>query len=48
MLVNLAGLAYKTGALDDALVFARDAVDIDDTDPDTNFFIANLYSAKVE
>ena len=41
------GLLYKTGAIDEALLVMKDAIDIDDRDPDSNFFIANLYSAKV-
>lgn len=46
VLTNLAGLLYKTGTLDDALLVMKDALAIDDKDPDSNFFIANLYSAK--
>ena len=41
------GLLYKTGAIDEALLVMKDVIDIDDRDPDSNFFIANLYSAKV-
>ena len=46
VLTNLAGLLYKTGAIDEALLVMKDAIDVDDRDPDSNFFIANLYSAK--
>ena len=41
------GLLYKTGAIDEALILMKDAILIDEKDPDSNFFIANLYSAKV-
>ena len=41
------GLLYKTGAIDEALILMKDAISIDEKDPDSNFFIANLYSAKV-
>lgn len=47
VLTNFAGLLYKTGAVDDALVMMKDAVAINDREPETNFFLANLYSAKV-
>ena len=40
-------MVYKTGAIDEALFLMKDAIDIDDRDPDSNFFIANLYLAKV-
>jgi hypothetical protein len=47
VLTNFAGLLYKTGAIDEALAVMKDAIDVDNKDPDSNFFIANLYSAKV-
>lgn len=46
VLTNLAGLLYKTGALDEALTLMKDSISINDKDPDSNFFLANLYSAK--
>ena len=46
VLTNLAGLLYKSGALDDALTVMKDAIAINDMDPDANFFLANLLSAK--
>lgn len=47
VLTNFAGLLYKTGAIDEALIMMKDAIAIDPKDPDSNFFLANLYSAKV-
>lgn len=47
VLTNFAGLLYKTGAIDEALVMVQDALRLDDKDPDTNFFLANMLSAKV-
>ncbi len=46
VLTNLAGLLYKTGTVDDALAVMKDAIAIDDMDPEINFFFANLLSAK--
>ncbi len=47
VLTNFAGLVYKTGAIDEALFMMKDAIKVDPKDPDSNFFIANIYSAKV-
>ncbi len=46
MLTNLAGLLYKTGTVDDALSVMRDVMALDNKDPDSNFLIGNLLSAK--
>lgn len=46
VLTNLAGLLYKSGALDDALEIMTSAYDLNEKDPNINFFLGNLYSAK--
>ena len=47
VLTNLAGLLYKTGAIDEAITLMKDSLAINNKDPDSNFFMGNLYSAKV-
>lgn len=46
VLTNLAGLLYKSGALDDALELMTKAYQQNNKDPNVNFFLGNLYSAK--
>ena len=46
VLTNLAGLLYKSGAIDDALALMKMAYKVNSKDPDTNFFMANLLTAK--
>ena len=46
VLTNLAGLLYKTGSLGDAISVLEDAVALNDKEPGTNFFLANLYTIK--
>jgi tetratricopeptide (TPR) repeat protein len=46
VLTNLAGLLYKTGAIDEAITLMKDSLAINNKDPDSNFFMGNLYSAK--
>ena len=45
VLTTMAGLLYKSGSLEDALVLMKDALKVNDKDPDANFFMANLLSA---
>ena len=47
VLTNLAGLLFSTETIDDALTVMLDAINLDSKDPDSNFFIANLYTIKV-
>ena len=47
VLTNLAGLLFSTETTDDALTVIQDAIAIDGKDPDSNFFLANLYVIKV-
>ena len=46
VLTNLAGLIYKIGSLDDVYKLLHEAHKIDDKDPDTNFFLANVFALK--
>ena len=46
-LTNLAGLLFSTETIDDALTVMQDSIELDPKDPDSNFFIANLYVIKV-
>ena len=46
VLTNLAGLIYKIGSLDDVVKLLHEAHKIDDKDPDTNFFLANIFALK--
>ena len=47
VLTNLAGLLFSTETIDDALTVMQDSIELDPKDPDSNFFIANLYVIKV-
>ena len=46
VLTNLAGLLYKAGSVGDAITVLQDAVALNDKEPGTNFFLANMYSVK--
>jgi tetratricopeptide (TPR) repeat protein len=48
VLTNLAGLLYKSGSVSDAIIVLQDAVAINDKEPGTNFFLANMYSLRGE
>ncbi|ESO91575.1 hypothetical protein LOTGIDRAFT_163300 [Lottia gigantea] len=41
-LVNMANILYKWGRYDDAIVLMKDALKINDAEPDSNFLMANL------
>ena len=47
VLTNLAGLLFSTETIDDALTVMQDSIELEPKDPDSNFFIANLYVIKV-
>ena len=40
------GLLYKAGGIEDAITLMKKAIRINDKDPESNFFMANLFSAK--
>merc|ERR1719474_439791 len=46
VLTNLGALLYRLGHVDSALKLLQEAVAICDTEPETHFFLANLFSAK--
>lgn len=46
VLTNLAGLLYKVGSVDDAIVLLQDAIGLNDREPGTNFFLANMFTIK--
>ena len=48
VLTNLGALLYRLGHVDSALKLLQEAVAICDTEPETHFFLANLFSAKVK
>jgi hypothetical protein len=37
---------YKTGGVGDAISILQDAAALNDKEPGTNFFLANLYTIK--
>uniref|UniRef100_A0A2C9KLB1 Tetratricopeptide repeat protein 17 n=1 Tax=Biomphalaria glabrata TaxID=6526 RepID=A0A2C9KLB1_BIOGL len=41
-LVNLANILYRYGRYDDAIIIMRDALDINDAEPSTHFFLGHL------
>ena len=47
VLTNLGALLYRLGHVDSALKLLQEAVAVCDTEPETQFFLANLLSAKV-
>jgi len=47
VLTNFAAMLYKANMVDDALVMAKEAIKVNDKDPNTNFMLANIYMAKV-
>ena len=47
VLTNLGALLYRLGHVDSALRLLQEAVAICDTEPETHFFLANLFAAKV-
>ncbi len=47
VLVNFGGLLYKTGNVDDALFMVRDALAVDNKQPETNFLAGGMYNVKV-
>ena len=48
VLTNLAGLLYKSGSVGDAITLLQDAVQLNDKEPGTNFFLANMLTVKGE
>jgi len=46
VLTNLGALLYRLGHVDSALRLLQEAVAICDTEPETHFFLANLFAAK--
>ncbi len=46
VLVNFGGLLYKTGHVDDAMLMLRDALAVDDRQPETNFMVGGMYNVK--
>ena len=47
VLTNLGALLYRLGHVDSALRLLQEAVAISDSEPETHFFLANLFAAKV-
>ncbi len=41
------GLIYKAGVVDDALFMLKEAIAIDEKQPESNFMIANMLNVKV-
>ncbi|CAL1533702.1 unnamed protein product [Lymnaea stagnalis] len=41
-LVNLANILYRYGRYDDAIIIMRDALDVNDAEPSTHFFLGHL------
>jgi len=46
VLTNLGALLYRLGHVDSALRLLQEAVAISDSEPETHFFLANLFAAK--
>lgn len=45
-LVNLANILYKWGRMDDAITMAREALAVNDLEPETHYLLGNLLAAN--